>query len=96
MLVNEESKGLLEGIKEISQVLTYKRPQKKGLMRKVKAEIDLFKNVFKKSYDLVLNLTEGDKGNLLAMLSFSKYRIRVHSVFMGIVNEFQLYPLSMD
>lgn len=75
VLVNEESKGLLEGIEEVSNVLTYKRPKEKGLFNKVKAEADLFKNVFKTSYDLVLNLTEGDKGNLLAMLSRAKNKV---------------------
>jgi heptosyltransferase-3 len=86
VLVNEESKGLLEGIREISNVLTYKRPKEKGLLKKVKAEVNLFKNVLKTSYDLVLNLTEGDKGNLLAILSRAKNKVALegssHERFM--------------
>lgn len=75
VLVNEESKGLLEGIEEIAHVQVYKRPKVKGPFKKALAEIDLFKNILKNRYDLVLNLTEGDKGNLLACLSGAKYKV---------------------
>jgi len=74
-LVNEEASGLIEGLKDIDNVLTYKRPKSKGLFKKISAEKELFLSVLKKKYDLTINLTEGDKGNLLSLLSNASFKV---------------------
>lgn len=76
MLVNQEAAGLLKGLKQLNKILTYRRADaKKGLLAKIKLELGLIREVRKNRYDLVINLTEGDKGNLLAILSKAKYRV---------------------
>jgi len=76
LVINEEGRELVQGLKELNQVHLYKRSlAKKSLTGKFQAEWGLIKAVRHKRYDAVINLTEGDKGNLLA--KFSKAPIRV-------------------
>lgn len=76
MLINEEGKELLEGLDELNDVLLYKRSQaKKNFFSKIKVDYSLFQEVKNRGYDLVINLTEGDKGNLLALISKAKYKL---------------------
>lgn len=72
VLINEEGKELLEGLEQINQVILYKRL--KGFI-KFKIDYRLFKQIRNQGYDLVINLTEGDKGNLLAFVSKAIYKV---------------------
>lgn len=76
MLVNDEAQFLLEGLKDVKKILCYHRKKSKGgLLQKIKAELGLFLEVRRAGYDLVINLTEGDKGNLLAWASKATYKV---------------------
>lgn len=76
VLINEEGKDLLQGLHEINNVILYKRSQaKKNLLSKLRVDYTLFRDVKNTKYDLVINLTEGDKGNLLAIISKAKYKV---------------------
>lgn len=76
MLINEEGRELLYGLEELHEVILYKRSiAKKNIFSKLKVESALFRYVMKNGYDLVINLTEGDKGNLLALVSGARYKV---------------------
>jgi heptosyltransferase III len=76
MLINEEGKELVEGLEAIQKVILYKRTQaKKNFFSKLSVDVALFNIVRKEGYDLVINLTEGDKGNLLALISRARYKV---------------------
>lgn len=67
---------MLEGHPSISHFLLYDREWKKlSFWRKLIKEIALFWHIRKNRYDLVVNLTEGDRGALAALVSKSRIRV---------------------
>ena len=76
LLINEEGKELLDEVKEISKIIPYDRKKaKKSLISKIKIESALIRTIVSQKYDMVINLTEGDRGNILAILSCAKIRL---------------------
>lgn len=72
--VYEESKDILEGHPSISEILTYDRKIKKlSFFKRIRKELLLLKQIRMKNYDLIINLTEGDRGAFMAKASKAKY-----------------------
>lgn len=75
-LINEEGKDLVAGLGEISELLLYERKKaKKNFLSMICTEGALALKVLKKNYDVVINLTEGDKGNFLAAVSGAPFKV---------------------
>jgi len=76
LFINKESLPMLEGHPAITHYFLYDR---KGIsshfFRKQWKEFCLLQEVRKKRYDLVLNLTEGDRGAIIAAYSGARYRV---------------------
>lgn len=74
--IYKETLPMLEGHAAISNFLLYDREWKKlSFFKKLFKEIKLFWHIRTRGYDLVINLTEGDRGAFAAL--FSKSPIRV-------------------
>ncbi len=73
--VYEGAAPMLEGHPAVSKILTYNSKWKKGFFFRLKKEISLIRQIRKEGYDLVVNLTEGDRGVLIAWLSGAKIRV---------------------
>lgn len=74
--IYKETAPMLEGHPSINDFLLYdKSVKKKSLLKKIFYEWKLLLQIRKKNYDLVINLTEGDRGALAAWVS--KARVRV-------------------
>lgn len=74
--IYEEAKGVLEGHPAITNLIGYDRNWKEqGFFCRLKNEFSLLWKLRKQSYDLVINLTEGDRGVLVAKFSGAKIRV---------------------
>lgn len=74
VLINQESLPMLQGNPAISHFILFDR-KKVPFFRKWKKEWRLYREIWKGKYDLVINLTEGDRGALAAL--FSRAAIKV-------------------
>jgi len=74
-----ESLPMLEGHPALQDTLLYDRSWKKLGWRKWVKEIALFREIRKRKYDVVINLTEGDRGAFAAHLSKAPIRIGFQS-----------------
>jgi heptosyltransferase-3 len=71
-----EAFPMLEGHPGVDQLIGYDRGWKKrGLWKRVKEEWRLWRKLRKGGYDLVINLTEGDRGALAARASKAGVRV---------------------
>ncbi len=74
--VYSEAFPMLEGHPGVDRLIGYDREWKKlGLFRRLQREWTLWREIKRAGYDLVINLTEGDRGVLAARIA--KARIRV-------------------
>lgn len=74
--VYTEAFPMLEGHPGIDQLLGYDRGWKKlGLLSRLKKEWALWRFIRKEGYDLVINLTEGDRGAMAAKIAKAKIRV---------------------
>jgi len=71
--IYEEGRPLLEDHPAISNVLSYDRSWKKNFFK----EVQILWQLRKRRYDMVINLTEGDRGALVARVSGAKIRVGV-------------------
>jgi heptosyltransferase-3 len=75
-LIYQESLPMLEGHPAISQFHLYDRGIKKlSFLQRLKRELSLLWQIRKRGYDLVINLTEGDRGAIAAWVSKSRIRV---------------------
>ncbi len=71
--IYEEAKEVLEGHLAITNLIGYDRKWKKlGFFSRLKKEFQLLWQIRKKKYDLIINLTEGDRGLIAAKVSKAK------------------------
>jgi heptosyltransferase-3 len=83
---------MLEGHPAISRFYGYDRGWKKlGLFRKLAKEFSLLKKVRKEKYDMVINLTEGDRGALAALVSGATIRVGVDPEGNGFMGKKKIY-----
>src|SRR5690242_10379919 len=75
-LVNAGTEQMLLGHPDIDEVLVYdRRIKKEPLLTRMRKEAAFYAKVRGKRFDLVLNLTEGDRGALLALVSGARMRV---------------------
>ena len=74
--IYSETKPMLEGHPDINQFILYDKGWKKlGKIRRYLNEYKMLKEIRNNGYDLVINLTEGDRGAIAAKFSKAKYRV---------------------
>lgn len=75
-LLYEETLPMLEGHPAISNFLLYDKKWKKlSFFQRLKQEFALLRQIRKNKYDLVINLTEGDRGAIAALVSGARYKV---------------------
>src|SRR3990167_2000528 len=76
--VYSESVEMLEQNPHIDKILSYDRKWKRlGFFQRVVREWTQFRKIRSSGYDLVINLTEGDRGAWMARLSNASIRVGV-------------------
>lgn len=74
--VYAESIPMLEGHPAISELIGHFRPKKKeGWLKRLYKEATFLRSIRKRKYDLVINLTEGDRGAIAARATQAKIRV---------------------
>lgn len=74
--IYSEAFPMLEGHPGIDRLIGYDRGWKKlGLWKRLKREWALWRQIRKEGYDLVINLTEGDRGALVARAARARVRV---------------------
>jgi heptosyltransferase-3 len=74
--IYEEASPMLEGHPAIDRLLLYDRSWKRlGFFSRLRKEFSLLQKIRKGNYDLVINLTEGDRGVIAAVLSDAEIRV---------------------
>ena len=74
--IYKDTLPMLEGHPGIAKFFTYDRGWKKeSLFVRLKKEMALLLQIRREKYDLVINLTEGDRGALVSLVSGSAYKI---------------------
>jgi heptosyltransferase-3 len=83
---------MLEGHPAITSFHLYDKAWKSlSPWRKLKSEIALFRAIRKRQYDLVINLTEGDRGAIAALLSGSFCRVGFDPKGKGLLGKRKVY-----
>ena len=74
--IYSDSLEILKNNQYINNIISYDLSIKKlNFFKKIVKEIKFILKVRKKNYDLIINLTEGDRGDILAFFSKAKYKI---------------------
>ena len=91
--VNEGTEAMLSENPNVDNLIVYQREQIRALsgFKRVIQELKFFFGFRQKHYDLVINLTEGDRGAYIAKLTRSKVRIGYHSKNRMLDNVFTHY-----
>ncbi len=87
-LIYEDTLPMLEGHPGIANYLLCDRSRKAG---KLWREMALFRQVRRCRYDLVLNLTEGDRGAVAALVSGARYKMGLDPKNTGFFGKRRLY-----
>jgi heptosyltransferase III len=73
--IYQEALPMLEGHPDIDRLISYDRNWKRGSkIFRISKELGLLREIRKREYDLVINLTEGDRGVIAALVSKAKIR----------------------
>jgi heptosyltransferase-3 len=75
--LNKGCEDMVSNNPDINNIIIYDRPRIKQLsiFSQLKEEIKFTRNIRKRNYDMVINLTEGDRGAQLAFLSGAKIKL---------------------
>ena len=74
--IYSEAAPMLQGHPAVDRLLVYDRAWKRlGILGRLRKEWALLKKIRKEGYDLVINLTEGDRGSLAAICSGAEIRV---------------------
>ncbi|MES2344333.1 MAG: putative lipopolysaccharide heptosyltransferase III [Chlamydiota bacterium] len=74
--IYKDTLPMLEGHPAIAQFHLYDRGWKKlSLLKKLSQEVATLRKIRKEKYDLVINLTEGDRGAIVAFISNAQFRV---------------------
>lgn len=74
--IYKEAAPMLEGHPAISSLLLYDSKKKKAsFWKRLSYEASLFQQIRKNKYDLIINLTEGDRGTIAAFISGAPLRV---------------------
>jgi heptosyltransferase-3 len=90
--IYKDTLPMLEGHPSIGDFHLYDRDWKKlSVFNKLGKEIDLLKTIRSKRYDLVINLTEGDRGAIAALISGSPIRVGFDPKGAGLFGKKKIY-----
>lgn len=88
VLVYEECLTLLKYHKQVNELLSVNRAWKKeNFFKRMKAEISLLKKIRQNSYDLIFNLTEGDRGALYTAFSKAACKVGIDPENKGLLGK---------
>lgn len=73
-LIYEDTFAMLEGLPFINHYFLQKRDQG-SFIQKIGADLSLYRNIRSEKYDLVINLTEGDRGAFVALISKAPIKV---------------------
>lgn len=91
-MVYKDTSPMLEGHPAIQKFLSYDRGWKKlGFFGKLMKEVLLLKQVRQEKYDLVINLTEGDRGAIAAFVSGAKICVGLDPEGKGFKGKHKVY-----
>lgn len=90
--IYKETLPMLEGHPAIEAFHVYDRNWKRGsFLKRIQKEIQLYYQIRKKGYDAVINLTEGDRGALIALVSGAKIRVGLDAEGKGFLGKNATY-----
>jgi heptosyltransferase-3 len=90
--IYKDTLPMLEGHPDIAGFLLYDRDWKKlSILKRVSKEISLLREIRAKGYDLVINLTEGDRGAIAAWVSKSSIRVGFDPKKTGLMGKRKIY-----
>jgi heptosyltransferase-3 len=90
--IYKDSLDVLKDNPYIDDILTYDRDIKKlSLIKKLKKEFDIIKKIRNRGYDLIINLTEGDRGAIYALFSKAKYKVGIDPEKSGFYKKRKVY-----
>lgn len=91
-MVYADTAPLLEGHPDIRSLVTYDRSWKKlGWLGRSAKELALLGSIRKEKYDLVINLTEGDRGAIVALVSGARLRVGFDPEGKGFLGKRRVY-----
>jgi len=91
-MVNSGTEETLLGNPDIDRLYIYDRNLKKGSLRhRVQGELSLLATLRNSRFDLVMNLTEGDRGAITALISGARCRIGMDSLGKGMAGKNRIY-----
>ena len=79
--VNKDTEDMISSNRNVNKIFTYDRSniKKYSLIKRIYHEVKFFLSFRSINYDLLINLTEGDRGALVSFFSKSQKKIGVHS-----------------
>ncbi len=90
--IYEDSFDVLKNNPYVNEIFTFDRNIKKlSFFKRLINEIKIIKEIKKRKYDLVINLTEGDRGAILAYFSKAKYKIGFDPEKKGFFKKEKIY-----
>ena len=90
--IYKEAFPMLDGHSSIDKIHLYDRSYKnKFLIKKLKYEFSLLRKIRKEKYDLVINLTEGDRGAIASSASRARIRVGIDPEKKGMHKKEKLY-----
>lgn len=91
-MVYQDTAPVLQNNRYISQVITYdKNWKKKNWFQKIYHEVTLLRFIRKQHYQIVINLTEGDRGAIVALISGAKIRVGFDPQGQGFFKKKSIY-----
>lgn len=90
--IYKEATPMLEGHPAIYKIISYDRSvKKKPLLKKLTSELSLLRQLKKQKYDCVINLTEGDRGAIVAKYCRAPIRVGLDPQGQGFAGKRGLY-----
>ncbi|NGX56168.1 MAG: Lipopolysaccharide core heptosyltransferase RfaQ [Candidatus Anoxychlamydiales bacterium] len=90
--VYKDSLEILKNNPYIDNILTYDRNIKKlSIFKKLKKEFEIIKKIRNEGYDLIINLTEGDRGAIYSLFSKARYKVGIDPKNSGFYKKRSIY-----
>lgn len=89
VLIYRETAPMLEGHLAIRQLHLYQK--KRSFFAKWKEELQLLRAIRKEGYDLVINLTEGDRGAIVSLVSGAPIRVGLDPEKKGFMGKSRVF-----
>lgn len=95
--INSDAQGILKDNPHIRRLFPYDRDRIRNLfpLQRAVKEVAYLRNILTENYDLVLNLTEGDRGAIISRLLNSEKRLGIRSRNQ-VINFLHPYTLSVE